>query len=175
MGTDYKAWPTSRDQSLPTQSSNKPVFKPLVCTMKFSSAVTLLSVFALPAFSAQVEVTYDNFYNTPATSLSEVACSDGANGLLTKGYTTFGSLPSFPNIGGIPGLTWNSALCGTCWNLQYFTSTGTHESINITAVDAADTFNLSLEAFDEFTDDTGVAAGKVYANSTQIAASFCGI
>ncbi|KAG1885076.1 Cerato-platanin [Suillus subluteus] len=123
----------------------------------------------------QVKVTYDDFYDNAATSLSDVACSNGANGLLTKGYTTLGSLPSFPRIGGIPDLTWNSALCGTCWNLQYFTSAGTHESINITAVDAADTFNLSLEAFDEFTDDTGVAAGGVYANSTLIDASFCGI
>ncbi|KAG1872452.1 Cerato-platanin [Suillus subalutaceus] len=143
--------------------------------MKLSSAVILSSVFALPAFAAQVKVTYDDFYDNAATSFSEVACSNGANGLLTQGYTTFGSLPSFPFIGGVPHLTWNSALCGTCWNLQYFTSAGTHESINITAVDAADTFSLSLEAFDELTDDTGVAAGGVYANSTQIDASFCGI
>ncbi|KAG2037825.1 Cerato-platanin [Suillus americanus] len=143
--------------------------------MKFSSAITLLSVFALPAFAAQVGVTYDNFYNNPATSLSNVACSNGANGLLTKGYTTFGSLPSFPNIGGIPNLTWNSVLCGTCWNLKYTTPTGTHESIYITAVDAAYTFNLSLEAFNELTDDTGVAAGKVTATATQVAASFCGM
>jgi hypothetical protein len=175
MGMDYKAWLTSRGQLLTIQYSNKSVLKPLVCTMKLSSAVALLSVFALPAFATQVSVTYDNFYDNSATSLSQVACSNGANGLLTKGYTTFGSLPSFPNIGGIPNLTWNSALCGTCWNLQYTTPTGTHESIYITAVDAAYTFNLSLEAFNKLTDNTGVAAGKVSATATQVATSFCGM
>ncbi|KAG2129116.1 Cerato-platanin [Suillus clintonianus] len=143
--------------------------------MKLSSVVALLSVFALPAFATQVYVTYDNFYDNSATSLSQVACSNGANGLLTKGYTTFGSLPSFPNIGGIPNLTWNSALCGTCWNLKYTTPTGKHESIYITAVDAAYTYNLSLEAFNKLTDNTGVASGKVSATATQVATSFCGM
>ncbi|KAG1731886.1 Cerato-platanin [Suillus lakei] len=143
--------------------------------MKLSSAVALLSAFALPAFATQVNVTYDSFYDNAATSLSQVACSDGGYGLLTKGYTTFGSLPSFPNIGSIPELTWNSPLCGTCWNLEYTTPTGTLESIYITAVDAAYTYNLSLEAFNTLTDNTGVAAGKVTATATQVATSFCGM
>jgi hypothetical protein len=53
--------------------------------MKLSSAVALLSAFALPAFATQVNVTYDSFYDNAATSLSQVACSDGGYGLLTKG------------------------------------------------------------------------------------------
>ncbi|KAG2071355.1 Cerato-platanin [Suillus decipiens] len=143
--------------------------------MKLPSAAVLLSVFALPAFATQVEVTYDNFYDNAATSLSNVACSNGANGLLTKGYTTFGSLPSFPNIGGIPNATWNSPLCGTCWYLQYTTPTGTQESIYITAVDDAYTFNLSQEAFDELTDNTDVNGVTISATATQVAESFCGM
>ncbi|KAG1770887.1 Cerato-platanin [Suillus placidus] len=143
--------------------------------MKLSSAVALLSVFALPAFATQVNVTYTSFYDNSATSLSQVACSNGVNGLLTKGYTTLGSLPSFPNIGGIPNLTWNSTLCGTCWNLKYTTPTGIQESIYFTAIDAAYTINLSLEAFNVLTDNTGVAAGKVSATATQVATSFCGM
>ncbi|KAG1745933.1 Cerato-platanin [Suillus paluster] len=143
--------------------------------MKLSSAVALLSAFALPAFATQYNVTYDTFYDNSATSLSQVACSNGVNGLLTKGYTTFGSLPSFPDIGGIPGATWNSTLCGTCWQLEYTTSTGTYESIYVTAVDAAYTFNLSEEAFNTLTDNTGIASGKVAATATQVATSFCGM
>ncbi|KAG2037824.1 Cerato-platanin-domain-containing protein [Suillus americanus] len=135
----------------------------------------LLSVFHVSLPSTQVKVTYDNVYSNPTTSLSNVACSNGVNGLLTKGYTTFGSIPSFPRIGGIPNLTWNSTLCGTCWNLRYTTPSGTHESIYITAVDAADTFNLSLEAFDELTDDTGEAAGKVTATAHQVDPTVCGM
>ncbi|KAG2155961.1 Cerato-platanin [Suillus bovinus] len=143
--------------------------------MKLSSAVVLFSVFALPAFAMQVEVTYDSFYDNASTSLADVACSNGANGLLTKGFTTFGSLPSFPNIGGIPNATWNSPLCGTCWNLQYTTPAGTHESIYMTAIDAAYTFNPSLEAFEALTDNTGVPAGTVSATATQVAESNCGL
>ncbi|KAG2353744.1 Cerato-platanin [Suillus spraguei] len=143
--------------------------------MKLSSAVVLLSVLALPAFAMQVEVTYDNFYDNAATSLENVACSNGANGLLTKGFTTFGSLPSFPNIGGIPSATWNSPLCGTCWKLEYTTPTGIYESIYITAVDDAYTYNLSEESFNKLTDNTGYAAGKVAATATQVAKSFCGL
>ncbi|KAG2353747.1 Cerato-platanin [Suillus spraguei] len=143
--------------------------------MKFPSVFVLLSVFALPAFATQVEVTYDDFYDNSATSLEEVACSNGVNGLLTKGYTTFGSLPSFPNIGGIPNATWNSTLCGTCWYLQYTTPNGTQESIYITAVDDAYTFNLSEEAFDELTDNTDVTGVTVSATATQVAESFCGM
>ncbi|KAG1786613.1 Cerato-platanin [Suillus plorans] len=142
--------------------------------MKLSFAAVLLSAFALPAFATQVQVTYDNFYDNAATSLSNVACSNGANGLLTKGFTTLGSLPSFPNVGGVPNVTWNSPLCGSCWELQY-TTTGISESIYITAIDAGFTFDLSLPAFDELTANTGVPAGKVTATATQVAESFCGL
>jgi len=142
--------------------------------MKLSFAAVLFSVFALPAFATQVEVTYDTFYDTASTSLADVACSNGANGLLTKGFTTLGSLPSFPNVGGVPNVTWNSPLCGSCWELQY-TTTGVSESIYITAIDAGFTFDLSLQAFDELTANTGVPAGKVPATATQVAESYCGL
>jgi len=143
--------------------------------MKLSSAIALVSAFVLPTFAAQYNVTYDTFYDNSATSLSNVACSNGVNGLLTKGYTTFGSLPSFPNIGGFPGATWNSTLCGTCWQLEYTTPSGQYESIYATVVDAAYTINLSEEAFNTLTDNTGVASGKVAATATQVALSYCGM
>jgi len=143
--------------------------------MKLSSAIAFVCAFALPAFVGQYNVTYDTTYDHAKTSLSQVACSNGPNGLLTKGFTTFDSLPSFPNIGGIPGLVWNSPLCGTCWQLEYTTPSGQYESIYVTAVDASYTFNLSEEAFNELTDYTGVASGKVTATATQVAASFCGL
>jgi len=169
MAMTYKAW-LSRGWS----SINQPTFQ-LFCAMKFSSVIALVSAFVLPAFATQYNVTYDNFYDNAQTSLSQVACSNGANGLLTKGYSTLGSLPSFPNIGGIPNLTWNSPLCGTCWELQYTTPAGQYESVYVTAVDAAYTFNLSEEAFNELTSNTGIAAGKVVAAATQVAESYCGM
>lgn len=39
--------------------------------------------------------------------MSTVTCSDGPNGLMKK-YPTQGALPGFPNIGGVPGVGWNS-------------------------------------------------------------------
>lgn len=39
--------------------------------------------------------------------MSTVTCSDGPNGLMSK-YPTQGALPGFPNIGGVPGVGWNS-------------------------------------------------------------------
>jgi hypothetical protein len=88
--------------------------------MKIIASVSSLVLLAASALSAVVTVSYDNTYDASGGSLSTVACSDGANGLLTKGFTTFGSLPSFPNIGGaaaVPG--WNSTNCGTCWALSF--------------------------------------------------------
>ncbi|KAG1885067.1 Cerato-platanin-domain-containing protein [Suillus subluteus] len=130
--------------------------------MKFTLAVTLISALALPVFAVPANVTYDTAYTNPNSSLA-------------NGYTTFGSIPSFPNIGGVPGATWNSTLCGTCWSLKYTTSCGVQTTIFITAVDAAYTFNVSPQAFNNLTNGTDVVTGKVAAEVTQVAASNCGM
>jgi hypothetical protein len=45
--------------------------------------------------------------------MDQVACSDGANGFLTKGINTQSQVPGFPNIGGTSRIAgWNSAQCG---------------------------------------------------------------
>ena len=83
--------------------------------MKFAAAVLALAT----AVSATV-VKYDPVYNNAGQSLSTVACSDGSNGLLTKGFTTFSSLPSYPNIGASQYVGgYNDADCGSCWNITY--------------------------------------------------------
>ncbi|KAG2129129.1 Cerato-platanin [Suillus clintonianus] len=139
--------------------------------MKFT-LVTLLSALVLPAFAVPGYVTYDPVYSNAGTSLTTVSCSDGANGLLTKGYTTFGSIPSFPNIGAIPGATWNSPLCGTCWRIKYTAPGGGTTTIFMTAVDAATTYNVSPLTFYEL---TGLGYGKFAVEATQVAASYCGM
>ena len=48
-------------------------------------------------------------------------------------------------------------------------------TVYITAVDLASTFNLSPEAFDDLTGGTGLAAGTVHARAVQVAASKCGL
>ncbi|KAI0093823.1 eliciting plant response-like protein [Irpex rosettiformis] len=132
----------------------------------------ILAVLSLAAVGQSVSVSWDTVYDNAGGSLATVACSDGTNGLLTKGFTTFSSLPNFPRIGGAPAVGgWNSAACGTCWKLTF-----NGKSINVLAVDVGqDGFNLSQEAMNELTNGQAIQLGRVNANATQVAASACGL
>jgi len=101
------------------------------------------TLFYLFSVASAITVSYDTGYDDGSRSLSAVSCSDGSNGLLTKGYTTQSSLPSFPRIGGASVIAgWNSASCGTCWSLTYNGNT-----INVLAMDhAAEGFNIALSS-----------------------------
>lgn len=135
--------------------------------MKFTA---LFSIAVLPIISA-LTVSYDGIYDVSSTSLTAVACSDGANGLITKGYTTFGSLPKFPYIGGAPAVTgWNSTGCGTCWQLTY-----NGKSINVLAIDVAADFNIALKAMNDLTNNQAEALGRVPITASQVDKSVCGL
>lgn len=138
--------------------------------MKLSS--TVLSLTAFFSVVSAVDVRYDTVYDNSKGSLSTVTCSDGANGLLTKGFTTFGSLPSFPNIGAAQVVRgWNSTACGTCWQITYG-----GKFINVTVIDTVDDgFNLSIEAMDTLTNGHATEFGVVSAQATQVAKSYCGL
>lgn len=103
--------------------------------MKFSTSylLCLLGLATTPLISAQtVSVSYDQRYDVGTTSLTQVACSDGPNGLITKNFTTFGSLPKFPFIGGAPAVAkWNDPDCGSCWQLGYQGNTINGKSIHL--------------------------------------------
>jgi hypothetical protein len=131
-----------------------------------TTLLTLLSV------ASAITVSYDNGYDDGSRSLTAVACSDGPNGLITKGYTTQSSLPSFPRIGGAFAIAgWNSASCGTCWSLTYSGNT-----INVLAIDyAGEGFNIAQEAMDLLTGGQAVALGRVDAAYVQVDASVCGL
>jgi hypothetical protein len=138
--------------------------------MKLTS--TIISLVALFSVASAVNVRYDTAYDDPKCSLSTVACYNGANGLLTKGFATFGSLPSFPNIGAAQAVGgWNCPACGSCWQISY----GGY-SINVTAVDhAGDGFNLSLEAMNTLTSGHAEEFGVIDAQATQIDKCHCGL
>lgn len=81
---------------------------------------TLSSLLVLATSALAVRVSYDPVYDNRDQSLDTVLCSTGSNGLETKNFTTFGSLPNFPNIGGAEAVKgFNSPACGTCWALTY--------------------------------------------------------
>lgn len=135
--------------------------------MKFSTVLSATLLFAGSAFADKV--TYDQTYDNPKGSLNSVACSNGVNGLVDR-FPTFGDLPSFPFIGGIPTIVFNSTDCGTCWNLAF---NGT--SINILGIDHSAGFNIALEAMNKLTNNQAVQLGSVNAVATKVAASVCGM
>ncbi|KAL7282975.1 hypothetical protein ACG7TL_002393 [Trametes sanguinea] len=166
-GQPFSAMPVVTGRNSPPLRSSSDIKN----TFTFKTlAIAALALFVPSALG--VTVSYDQTYDNSGASLATVACSDGTNGLLTKGFSTFGSLPHFPNIGGaavIPG--WNSDQCGTCWQLTY-----NGKSINVLAIDHAESgFNIALEAMNTLTGGQAVQLGRVDATATQVAASQCGL
>ncbi|EEC00029.1 hypothetical protein MPER_00128, partial [Moniliophthora perniciosa FA553] len=94
--------------------------------MKFIVALALLTTSAVA-----VQLQYDTAYDHADQSLSSVACSNGENGLLTKGYTTFGSVKgttASTYVGAAEAITgWNSAACGNCYQIKW---SGSDRTIN---------------------------------------------
>ncbi|KAN0137838.1 protein SnodProt1 [Lactarius tabidus] len=137
--------------------------------MKFTS--TIISLAALFSVSSADIVRYNTIYDDPGTSLNNVACSNGKNGLITKGYSTFGSLLSYPGIGGVSAVKgWNSTECGSCWKLTY-----NGESIYVAAIDTfSDGFDISLKAMNTLTNNQAQELDSIDAQATQVSRSFCG-
>ncbi|KAF9457873.1 Cerato-platanin [Collybia nuda] len=147
--------------------------------MKFSVTLAPLVLSLLPSLASAISLAYDPVYDNAQGSLTTVACSDGDNGLIRRGFTTFGSLPKFPHIGAAAVVTgWNSAACGTCWKLTYENSDGESKSINVLAIDAAGSgagFNVALAAMNELTGGNAMQLGRVEVESEQMDASVCGL
>lgn len=168
--------------------------------MRFSVLTTILyaaaAAFAAPAPRdlPTAHVTADGSYDDPNTSLDIVACSNGPNGLLTKGtylplhndahltlstscpslctgYFRLGDLPTFPNIGGYQNATWGSPLCGTCWRLNF-----NQNSLDVLVVDyTVSGFNLAWPAFESLTSSTGGLLPEVEVTYQQVPLDFCGM
>ena len=142
--------------------------------MKFTAALAALS-FGSMAFAqaSTVSVSYDSIYDNASGSTSTIACSDGANGLITKyGYSTFGAIPSFPRIGGSSTIpSWNAATCGQCYAISYKGKT-----INVLAIDTAPSgFNMAHAAMDKLTGGQATQLGRVTANIKKVGVSKCGL
>ncbi|KAF8162815.1 Cerato-platanin-domain-containing protein [Crassisporium funariophilum] len=138
----------------------------------------LLAPFALFVTSARgLSVSYDTAYDNASQSLNTVACSNGPNGLITRGYTTFGSLPKFPYIGGVPSIAgWNSPSCGSCWKLTYTNAQGVLKTVNILGIDVATpNYNIGLTAMNELTNGEAISLGRVDITAVKVAPYVCGL
>ncbi|KAF8552331.1 Cerato-platanin [Imleria badia] len=137
----------------------------LVATLTFASSLRVLAQTA-------TTLAYDTNYDNAALSLDRVACSNGVNGLETKNYTTVGSLPTYPNVGGVYTVSgWDSTECGTCYAVMYENTT-----INILAVDVSKTgFTVSQAAMNTLTGGQAVALGRVDVSFVSVSPSACGL
>ena len=154
--------------------------------MKFASTIiTLAALFsvaiAIPTTSSSTvePVRPNNFYDNGNESLNNVACSNlvsnGHNGLVTTGFTTFSSLPTFPFIGSSFTIhNWGSPECGSCWEL---TNPVTGVTIFVTAIDSVSSgFGLSDAAVGTLIGGTVPASfSEVNVEATEVAPHFCGL
>ncbi|KAI1778946.1 SnodProt1 [Hypoxylon cercidicola] len=137
--------------------------------MQFSKLAQLLS---LVAASSAITVSYDTGYDDKSRSLTSVACSDGQNGLITRyGWQTQGAIPAM-YLGAADTISgWNSASCGTCYELSF-----NGRSVNVYAIDHVNAgFNIGLDAMNALTNGQAVALGRIEATSRQVDVSACGI
>ncbi|KAF8061736.1 Cerato-platanin [Lyophyllum atratum] len=140
--------------------------------------IALSVALALASSARAVTLSYDRAYDVAGASLNTVSCSDGSHGLITRGFTTFGSLPGFPFIGGAVNVEgYNSVNCGSCYQLTYANVTsGTTKSINILAIDVSKPgYNIALAAMEALVGPRASFIGRVDVQATQVASSVCGL
>ncbi|KAI6115456.1 Cerato-platanin [Pisolithus croceorrhizus] len=140
----------------------------------------MLYPYLIFAFSLSVPVlaqmttslAYDAIYGDANLPLSRLACSDGSNGLESKGYTTLSSFSNFPYLGGAPTVAdWNDPSCGKCYAVTYGKNT-----IKVIALDVSkDGFTVSPQVMDTLTDGQANALGRVEVTAAEVPASECSL
>lgn len=135
---------------------------------------TLFTLSASLAFAANstetTTATFDTAYDDSTLSLSTVSCSNGENGLVTKGYNTIGDLPTQDVAGSLTIKGWNDANCGACYSLSY-----KNETVYVVAIDAAiGEFNVALKVLDKLTHGHGQEFGSVTVDYEEVDGSKCG-
>ncbi|CRG92401.1 hypothetical protein PISL3812_09460 [Talaromyces islandicus] len=143
-----------------------------ISTIACLVSAALAAPTAVPADAGTtIDVAYDNTYDNRDQSTSTLACSDGTNGLIGKGYSTLGALPKFPNVGGAPTIAgWNSPNCGACYGITY-----NGKTVYVIGVDVAvDRFVLSQGALDTLTNGQAVSLGHVTATYAPAPLQSCG-
>lgn len=140
--------------------------------MQFTTIIFSIISAAATVFAASGTAAYDTTYDTASLSTLSIACSDGLNGLNTKGYPTLGALPRFPNVGASSEVaSWNSPNCGKCYAITWQSNT-----INVIAVDhAVEGWVLSRAALDKLTNGNAVMVGRFPVTWAPTAQSNCGL
>ncbi|KAL4803555.1 Cerato-platanin-domain-containing protein [Aspergillus unguis] len=148
-------------------------------------AISALATLALAAPNPSLKtrqtgsttLSYDPKFDVGSSSLNTVSCSDGDYGLVTEGYTTFDSLPTFARIGGAPTIAgWNDAKCGSCYSITWTSATGASNSIIVTAIDSSPGgFNVATTAMNQLTGGRAEELGRVDVTYTEVGREQCGL
>lgn len=143
--------------------------------MKFTIVAAAAALFAPLVSAASGTAAWDSVYDNAGQSTLTLACSDGVNGLYTKGKTTLGSVPGFALVGAAPTIAgWNSPNCGKCFQITYGSKT-----IYVTGVDTSRSttdFVLSKSALNTLTGGLADQLGRVPVTWSQVAnRANCGV
>lgn len=144
-------------------------------SLRAASLLTLLSLSpsaTLAANSSETTMaTFDTAYDDAGLSLTTVTCSNGENGLVTKGYNTIGDLPT-QNVGGAPTIkAFNDPNCGACYSLTY-----KNETVYVMAIDTAvNQFNVAQKVLDKLTNGHAQDFGSVAVEYEQVDGQKCGL
>lgn len=116
-------------------------------------------------------ITFNTVYDDPSLSLNSVSCSNGENGLVTKGYASVAQLPT-ALVGGSPTIQgWNSKNCGACYALTYKNAT-----VYVLAIDTAiNQFNVAKKALDALTGGHAAEFGSVEGTFELVAGEKCSL
>ena len=99
----------------------------------------LISLLLVVAISDTAIVTYHLYKSTDA--LTTVACSDGANGIMSWGYRNISAL--FPYVTAWQSVSWNSPQCGSCVKMTYG-----GKFVYVTVIDRCEMINPAYSHFD---------------------------
>lgn len=143
------------------------------CVGNLRYVLGTLSAVWLQNSDTTLTVSYDQGYDNAARPLTDVACSDGVNGVMWKyNWNVQGDIKNFPFIGGSAAIGgWNSPNCGTCWEASWGGKT-----IHVLAIDHAGSgLNIGLNAMQALTNGRAVELGRVEAQVTQVGLDKCGL
>jgi hypothetical protein len=136
----------------------------------------IIPLTAIFTSASSFRVTHSIFFGIRDHPSTTVACGTQ---LVDAGYPTFGSLPSFSNIGASYAVgTIDSPDCGSCWNISYTRSDDkTTTAIYVTAVDPAsyDEFVVSPEAFSKLEGQQALYRELIYVEATRVQKGYCGL
>ncbi|KAJ8468838.1 hypothetical protein ONZ45_g17101 [Pleurotus djamor] len=131
-------------------------------------------LFATYTLASGVTIAYDKRYDSAKTSVSKSACGKRLETFL--GAHTYGSIPTFPQIGAADFITHiDHPSCATCGMLVHVDEEGTTHLINFLIMDRSTTapFVLGKKAMDRLTGGQAEKLGRVNATFRQMPNSFC--